>query len=358
MKDDNVTIDSDFWVGIVEDNSTDPLKLGRCKVRIIGLHSFDGTELPTEGLPWSLPSFALNGSKTFTVPNISDWVIGFFLDGKSKQNPVMTGTLPGLINVKTYVKLTGEQQRAYIQSLAAQAQPAIEPDPISGQPTAAAITRGDVANTAYTVTNSNLAATCHIASEVTLLMNKAKIELRQFIVPIREAIVNAMQGSGALSPAIEGLKQTFEYIADKLRMINRLLNDIIEPITKVIKAVAEIRAIIDYIMSLPERLRVYLEKCLNDLYAALTKGAFDIISGAISTATDFDSSFLPTNEVLSVFSETQRLLQNATTIASAPAQIANALLNPSNLTDDQKKELTSQLFPGVVEFENNLYKTI
>lgn len=358
MKLDNENINSDFWVGVVEDNSNDPLKLGQCRVRIIGTHSFDGTELPTENLPWAMPTIPLNGSKTVSVPNLNDWVFGYYLDGQSKQMPIILGTLPGLVNPSTYVKLTGAQQQEYLEKLSAQAQPSIEPAPKTGEPTTPAISRGDVANTSIAVTNSNLASSCHIASEVSLLLNKAKIETGKIVQAIRETIVNLLQGQGALSPAIEGLKQTFAYVAEKLNMINQLLEQIIEPIKKVIQAVAEIRAVIEYILSLPERLRVYLEKCLNDLYAALSKGAFEIVSGAISEATDFDASFLPTDEVLSVLNETQELLKNAATIAAAPVQIADALLSPSNLSENEKKELTKQIFPGVVDFENNLYRTI
>ena len=43
-----------FYYGCVE-NRLDPMKLGRCQVRIAGIHTEDKTQLPTEDLPWSLP---------------------------------------------------------------------------------------------------------------------------------------------------------------------------------------------------------------------------------------------------------------------------------------------------------------
>ena len=54
-----------FYTGIVE-NRQDPLQLGRCQVRIVGLHTHDKAQLPTEQLPWSTPlqsvgSAAMNG---------------------------------------------------------------------------------------------------------------------------------------------------------------------------------------------------------------------------------------------------------------------------------------------------------
>lgn len=370
MKKDNVNITSDFWVGIVEDNSSDPLKLGQCKVRIIGTHSFDATELPTEGLPWAIPTIPLNTSKTVSVPNINDWVFGYFLDGENKQMPVIMGIMPGLINKTTYVKLTGEQQREYLQKLASEPIPpqvmntndgqvAGEPAPRQGEPTTPRISRGDVANTSISITNQNLGHTCHVASEVSLLMNKAKVEVASIVQPIREAIVDAFSSGGALSPAIAGIKEFATWIAEQLRMINRLLKKIIEPIQKIIKAIQEIRAVIDYILSLPEKIAAYLQNCLNQLYAALTKGAFDILGEATNVGSISNDDLVETaNQISQSISESQKILENVATIYAAPVNIANALLSPSGISDEERANLTSQIFPNLVEFDKKNLTTI
>jgi len=361
MNEDNVTTSSDFWVGVVEDNSSDPYKNGRCRVRIIGLHSFDGTALRTEDLPYATLLTAPNvGTRTASVPNLNDWVYGTFIDGKNKQDPLILGVLPGLFNSSVYVKLTGEQQREYLKKVLAQpkAKPDVEKDPENGEPTSPALARGIVANTAIETTNNNLVAACNISAGAKLLLNKAKLETAEFIQAIRTAIVSALQSTGLVSPAIQGLKEVFSFIADTLKMINGLLEDIIEPIQKIIEAVAEVRAVIEFILGLPERLQRFLQQCLNELYAVLTQGAFEILTTAVSEATDFDTSSLPTQEALSIITETRNLIENAVTIASAPAQIADALLSPSGLTDEERKNLTKEIFPNVVEFETNIYRTI
>jgi hypothetical protein len=86
-----------WWVGEIE-NRNDPLKLGRCQVRIFGW--YDAGQIPTENLPWAHPMYPLNNSKTFSSPNVGEWVVGFFMDSQNGQFPIMMGLLPGIIEDK------------------------------------------------------------------------------------------------------------------------------------------------------------------------------------------------------------------------------------------------------------------
>jgi hypothetical protein len=85
-----------WWVGVIEYRA-DPLAMGRCKVRIFGWHTDNQLELPTDNLPWALPMYPINNSKTFEAPRVGDWIVGFFMDGMSAQAPVMMGVLPGIV---------------------------------------------------------------------------------------------------------------------------------------------------------------------------------------------------------------------------------------------------------------------
>ena len=87
-----------WWVGVVE-NRMDPLGLGRCQIRAFGWHD-DGNpqtkvKLKVDDLPWATPLLPCNAAKTFSVPELGDWVVGFFLDGESAQFPIMMGVIPG-----------------------------------------------------------------------------------------------------------------------------------------------------------------------------------------------------------------------------------------------------------------------
>jgi len=93
-----------WFVGVVEDRN-DPDKVGRVRVRVLGRHNEDLTQIKTSDLPWAhvmhpvtdpsmqglghTPSFLTEGS----------WVVGFFRDIEAQQ-PVIMGTLPGISQSK------------------------------------------------------------------------------------------------------------------------------------------------------------------------------------------------------------------------------------------------------------------
>lgn len=89
-----------FYTGVVE-NRQDPLQLGRCQVRIVGLHTHDKAQLPTEQLPWSVPiqsvtSAAMNGiGSTPLGPVEGTTVVIGFMD-EAQQQPIMFGTVGGI----------------------------------------------------------------------------------------------------------------------------------------------------------------------------------------------------------------------------------------------------------------------
>ncbi len=84
-----------FWQGVVEDRK-DPLKLGRCRVRIFGVHTENKQLMPTEGLPWAQ---IVNISQTPIVPKESDLVTGYFYQGDTDY-PFIIGVIPGIPIVK------------------------------------------------------------------------------------------------------------------------------------------------------------------------------------------------------------------------------------------------------------------
>jgi len=98
---ENLTSQAQFawFTGVVEDVN-DPEEMGRIRVRCIGYHAEDKSLIPTSSLPWAvvmtpIQSAATSGigqSATGILPGT--WVVGFFRDGRSAQDPLVMGTIP------------------------------------------------------------------------------------------------------------------------------------------------------------------------------------------------------------------------------------------------------------------------
>jgi len=90
-----------LYTGCVE-NRNDPMKLGRCQVRVVGVHTHDKTSLPTEDLPWAYPlqpitSAAISGIGYSPLGVVEgSWVVIMFRDPDDLQQPIILGTIGGI----------------------------------------------------------------------------------------------------------------------------------------------------------------------------------------------------------------------------------------------------------------------
>jgi hypothetical protein len=84
-----------WFMGVVE-ALDDPLKVGRCKVRIFGWHDKDADSLATTDLPWAYALVPVTSATALPNYREGDWVVGFFLDARLGQQPVIIGVLPAI----------------------------------------------------------------------------------------------------------------------------------------------------------------------------------------------------------------------------------------------------------------------
>lgn len=92
-----------IYRGVIENNN-DPESLGRCKIRVWGLHTEDITPdelegIPTENLPWAEPCLGLiegsvSGAGCFSIPLQGSHVFLFF-EGGNWESPRFFATVPG-----------------------------------------------------------------------------------------------------------------------------------------------------------------------------------------------------------------------------------------------------------------------
>ena len=109
-----------IFYGVVEDRINDPLKLGRVRVRISGIHTENKHDLPTADLPWAMvmqpTNSAANSGIGYSPTGILEgtWVMLVFRD-EDQQSPIIIGTLPGIPSIETTTS-NPENRNAVISS--------------------------------------------------------------------------------------------------------------------------------------------------------------------------------------------------------------------------------------------------
>ena len=130
-----------LYTGKVE-NRNDPLKLGRCQVRVMGVHTSDASVLPTHDLPWSHPVNPVASSSVGGVGISSTGiqegsiVIVWFADGdKSQQLPIILGSVAGIPQDDSANPLSVQQSEITFDENTQQAVIPNVPEPdVTGEP--------------------------------------------------------------------------------------------------------------------------------------------------------------------------------------------------------------------------------
>lgn len=282
------------WIGVVE-NIDDPLKLGRVKVRIFGYHTEDLIALPTAALPWSTLMTGPNMSGSFNVPEPGAYVSGYFSDGESTQNPYIVSILPGVRNLAENPWNTnmGFSPQPLFPGTAAEPNAPAMPDAIAeaakrNPTTNSYISRGIVANTGISLTNSALSHVCDFRYQlqfdiglagltnpitaITSAIKKGKNNAANFIAflikKLNDTISTAIQG---IVKAI-GLDPTgtssiiYARVTGVLQDINDFIKDIaeyVEVAATIYYLVKNINDIVTYLRSLPARFLAIVQDCIT-----------------------------------------------------------------------------------------------
>lgn len=413
-----------WWVGVVEDRANDPLKLGRVRARILGWHADDKQLLPTNDLPWSQVMLPTNGAKTNAALKANDWVLGFFMDGKNAQMPVIIGVLPGIISetpktpesfgnlakniAELEIQLQKEKQKleellkqrvsenaggaAFVsrsvtgttlsnqivaqQKIISDLEKKIsaekakyvlqDPKPFrdarspaevdssptllndeqfdrKGEPSLNPLARGVIARTGIETSNNNRAHACDVALYIRRSMADARQKTSEILQKLRKEFLDLLKSWGVI-PAANGLRQKVKWLASKLKELSDLIQDWNRNILEFTETVRQIRAVIEYILSLPEKLANMFRKCLQQAYAELQKGIFSIAQDILDAGkvNEFESLYKDAKDLVK---QTEQVIKNAQILVLAPARILDAATQPSGYSDDEKRTLLIELYP-------------
>jgi len=87
-----------WFTGVVEDRF-DPEEMNRVKVRCFGFHTEDTGSISVDDLPWATVMLPTTSSGTSGIGDTphglmeGSWVVGFFRDGASAQDPIIMGSI-------------------------------------------------------------------------------------------------------------------------------------------------------------------------------------------------------------------------------------------------------------------------
>jgi hypothetical protein len=310
------------WTGIVEDYD-DPLKTGRLRVRIYGFHNPNKTILPTADLPWAMVALPANGSTTFTGPKVGDWVIGFFFDRESAQLPVVTHVLPGINTV--LVK----------QPVGAPRMPTGQIYDRPGQPSLPPLGRGVVQFTAIDTSNRSRAHVCDISYEVDQTVAAIKTLFGPVFDTIRK-LINAAIGATCLDPT--GISKTIVDIVRKvtafIKEFTRVVKEVQKTVSGWLEVARKVRAMIDYILSLPAKAAAFFTDCVRKFTAILRKGLKDLFTDLVG-----DVEIGGIGEIITAVQEGADAVQDlansgARLIATVqPATLAAVILSPTSQSE-------------------------
>lgn len=270
------------------------------------------------------------------------------------RNPAVNPQLPGESDIAYQNRLNDLANVAAANALYYFNQNGVLP-PIQRYPS----TVSGVANSASTTTgtaidkiNSNLVHECGQNQYVRKAIELASGLARGIILALRKAVTAALKALG-FNPALGGFAAVIKAITNLIDDVTYYINLINGFIENVALVIAKIRAIIQYILSLPAELLRLFRECLTQAYAELQRTIFQ----AISELTDVGADGVDLSSVTGLLQSTRELTQSAYNLAQAPSKLINAATSPSTLSQTEKNTLLTGLFPGYTEYDKNSYGT-
>lgn len=316
-----------FWQGEVEDRN-DPRKMGRVRVRIIGLHTPNKQLIPTEALPWSMVSYPPGSALTMMAPKVGDRVHGYFLDPTNYRHFLVVGVLSGLfLATESQDGFTGDQRPKSEKNKDPQ-YPQGAQMCFAGQPTFPPTSRGTLAGTVVALSNLNKAHVCDISLEARLNSAAVKLQSTQLVQSIRATIDAATEGFST-SPMVVQIKSAAASWAAKMKALKRILDDINEIFLEINLVLDAIRRIIAYIKALPYILLMMLADCLSKFINLLTNWLSDLAFG-VSVYSEIKDAISSTYDVVVAAGETYVL-------AGATVKNAQDIVNQAGTSPNPRK---------------------
>jgi hypothetical protein len=197
------------------------------------------------------------------------------------------------------------------------------------------MSRGVLEGTLTEQTNMDLSHACDVKESIQAAVSWAKFQNSTIVQSLNAAIRGLAETLGSDPTGLTNLAINFlKKIQSFLRWVNEILKDVQGFILQVNRYVQLVRAVLDYIASIPERFRVFLRECLTKIVG----GIYVVINSLFSTSDiaslgSFDELTTQFNSTLNSLAQTGA--QFVRTVA-LPTQFIESLVNPSSTQDQQQ----------------------
>ena len=245
-----------WWIGIVE-NRKDPLKLGRAQVRIHAWHTADKAAMPTETLPWAQAVQPINATHGNVVPpKEGTTVVGFFMDGKEGQIPVMTGILNGIPSEKVPSSKGFSDPGTDLESrpkLPGQQQASTYPVKIN-EPMTINLARNEMLEGANSYIDIRNITRAKSVTTATALIPDVSSLAKSFTLPSLSTL--QLPEISDLTGALEG---------ELNNAVSGLQSQVTGQIASAQAQLQQVQSIADNVLSIPDNLDTELQNIVNDL---------------------------------------------------------------------------------------------
>lgn len=359
-----------WWVGVVEDNISDSLGLGRCKVRIFGWHSENKEEMPTESLPWSTILKSPSSTISSTSIREGDYVVGFFQDGMSAQAPVIFGVYDG---IEATSPDTSKGFSPQIDESKVPVMPTGQIDRKLGEPNTPRLYRGVVANTAISVSNSNLTHVCGFKFNLNVnvdlglsaltavnrlstalqdgirdgkkgFASVVRAQMAQVISTLRKALDLIIKTLGA-SDVTGLISISFSAVKDLISQLNSYLSEAADMFYNVGLALGVTQGIqefINWIQTLPEDMKNIFLGCLSNFTRSVQNLTTDLNALPKQLETSVNSQFSSFTQSLSTSINT--INKEIKTSSSSQTQVMTKIIDGDS-SPKTLEDLTKMLKP-------------
>jgi hypothetical protein len=182
-------------------------------------------------------------------------------------------------------------------------------------------------NTLTALTNLNISHVCDVTADLRRSAAYQRLKDSAFIRGIREAIKATLTARSLLpTGATTWLVEQLRTIKDILKKINDFLKLVKAIATILVVYITIIRAVINWILTLPALLLQMAKECLYAFFNSIVALGKDLLGISADNILGPEYQTL-LSEMKSTFNEAKNVIKNTVALGQIPAQILNASLN-------------------------------